>query len=293
MSIKSLKHSISSLRLAKKATSAIFKDSIFSSLVTEYLDSETPSNPFMHSNINHSSKSIYYDTIKKLIEDKKSTELEIKAIALKFQKILSLEIQQDTIQRMLNGQYADHMTNTGGTYDIIPISFECPRCKKEFPTFNLEQTFKANINLLPTLSTVWHPHRLTKNLKTIGTLINNPFEPNNNNKADYYTPLNLLVAYNGNHSANVALYENNSFITNAYVYRMNNWFDNIFFNPSTNAFYHIKCNQKVTPEKIFHENIGYIYEIARLLYQNDISFTITEIEKASNLVQKDVQESDF
>lgn len=271
MMIKSLKHSLSSLKLAKKATSALFNDAIFSSLTSRYFNSEIPNNPFINLHIATSSNTIYYDTLYQLIIDKESTNQEIQAIALKFQKILSLEIQKDTIQRMLYGEYADHITDSGGNYDILPTDFECEYCHQKFPSKNISNKQDSlNINVLPSVTTIWHHQRLIKNFKSIGAFLNNPFKSTYNNRADFFIPLNLTIIYNGNHSANVALYETNSTIDTFYTYDISEWFQSIYYNPHTNTFNHLTCGKELTPNPVFHENIGYIYEISRLLYQNDI-----------------------
>lgn len=271
MMIKSLKHSLSSLKLAKKATSALFNDAIFSSLISRYFDSETPNNPFINPNITTSANTIYYDTLYQLIIDEESTNQEIQAIALKFQKILSLEIQQDTIQRMLYGEYADHITDSGGCYDILPTDFECKHCHQKFPSKEVPNKQNSiNINVFPSVTTIWHHQRLINNFKSIGTFLNNPFKSTYNNRADFFFPLNLTIIYNGNHSANVALYETNSTIDTFYTYDMSDWFKSIYYDPCTNTFNHLTCGKKLTPNPVFHQNIGYIYEISRLLYLNNI-----------------------
>lgn len=271
MSITSLKHSLSSLKLAKKSTSALFKDATFSSLISRYFDSEVLNNPFMSPSITTSSNTIYYNTIYQLIREKDTTKQEIRAIALKFQKILSLEIQQKTIQRLLQGEYANHLTNNGGTYEIFPCRFRCEHCKLEFSAKETRNKSKLlNINLFPTVTTIWHHERLTDNLISIGELVNNPFKSTRNNKANLFTPLNLIVVYHGNHSANAALYENNSTIEQHYTYDISEWFQSIYYDPQTNTFNHLACGNELSPSNIFHENVGHIYEITRLLYQNQI-----------------------
>lgn len=271
MLIKSLKHSLSSLKLAKKATSALFKDAIFSSLISRYFDSKTPNNPFIDSSINTSSNIIYYDTIYQLIREKESSQQEIKAIALKFQKILSLEIQKEITQRMLQGKFADHITNSGGGYEIFPTDLKCHHCNQKFLLSNLPYNYgPLNINLLPTVTTIWHHRRLIENLQSIGQLLNNPFKSTPNNRAHFFIPLNLIIINHGNHSANVALYENNSTIEKYRAYDVSQWFKDIYYDPKTNTFNHSLCGKLLFPNPVFHENIGYIYEISRLLYQNNI-----------------------
>ncbi|WP_373757235.1 DUF6710 family protein [Streptococcus ferus] len=271
MLIKFLKHSLSSLKLAKKATSALFKDAIFSSLISRYFDSKIPNNSFINPSINTSSNIIYYDTIYQLIHKNESSKQEIKAIALKFQKILSLEIQKETTQRMLQGKFADHITNSGGAYEIFPTDLECHHCNQKFSLNNIpNNNGPLNINLLPTVTTLWHHRRLIQNLQSIGQLLNNPFKSTPNNRADFFIPLNLVVIDHGNHSANAALYESNSTIEKYYTYDVSQWFQDIYYDPKTNTFNHSICGKPLFPNPLFHENIGYIYEISRLLYQNNI-----------------------
>lgn len=278
MSIKSLKHSISSLKLAKKSNSAIFKDSTFSSLISRYFDSDVKNNAFIDSNINSSPKSAYYDTLYELIKANESSPIQLKAIALKFQKILSLEVEQFIIQRLLNNQYANHLSNNGGRYDIFPKSLYCPNCNKEYSIIKQKDYIdNLKLNKIPTICTLWHHLRLPRNFQSIGELVGNPFDSTPNNKATLYYPLNLLIVHNGNHSANVALYENNTSIKKTDVSDVSHWFNDIYFDPKTNTLNHITCGTPVDTQQLFHENIGYIYEISRLLYQNNIFFTSNDL----------------
>ncbi|HEN0407586.1 TPA: hypothetical protein U5Y67_000077 [Streptococcus agalactiae] len=271
MSIKSLKHSLSSLKLAKKATSTLFKDEIFLSLISRFFDSDTPNNPFINPNINTSSNAIFYETIYQEILNKKQSKQELKAISLKFQKILTLEIQKNTTQQLLSGQYADHRINTYGSYKIFPENLYCNHCQKKFPIKILDNdTNTLNINLLPTVTTIWNQERLIKNFYNIGENLNNPYQSGKNNKATFFKSINLIVIHNGNHSANVALYENNSIIEDFKTYDISHWFQDIYYDPKSNTLNHLACGRKLTSKPLFHENLGYIYEISRLLFQNQI-----------------------
>ncbi|MBA2796230.1 DUF6710 family protein [Streptococcus porcinus] len=272
MSIKSLKHSLSSLKLAKKATSTLFNDEIFSSLVSRYLDSETPNNSFINSSINTSSNAIFYNTIYQLLKNKNLSNEELKAISLKFKKILTLELQKNTTLRILKGENANHLSNFGGTYDIFPTEFFCNNCRKNFSVKMIDnETNALNINLFPTVTTLWSQKKLLNNFYTIGELINNPFQPEDNNRAEFFKSLNLIIIYNGNHSSNVALYENNNHIENFNTYDISHWFQEIYYDPKTNTLNHLTCGKTLEPHPLFHENLGYIYEISRLLFQNQIS----------------------
>ncbi|NQK19276.1 hypothetical protein HO517_08630 [Streptococcus suis] len=278
MSIKSLKHSISSLKLAKKATSAIFNDSIFSSLIMRHFDSDVPNNAFIEPNINSSPNSIYYNTIYYLLKQNEYSVQEIKAIALKFQKILSLEVQQNTIQRMLHGEYANHINNAGGMYSVFPETLSCNTCKEKIGVKTSEPIKETlvSINLMPTICKIWNHRSLLLTPLKIGKIVKNPFIPHSNHHSILLHPINLIVVYNGNHSANVALYEHNSYIPITLIHELSHWFDNVFFDPVTNRFRHLSCGDTLTGQKLFHANLGHIYEIARLLYQNGIVFKLDD-----------------
>ncbi|MFS1664114.1 DUF6710 family protein [Streptococcus sp. zg-JUN1979] len=251
---------------------------MFSSFVSDWFDTNKPSNAFIFSNINNSPKNIYYKTIYDLINDNDTTHNQIKAVSLKFQKILSLEIEQFIIQRMLNGHYANHLQNQGGRYEIIPTFLKCYNCQKEFKQIHTETKIpNLNINLFPVVCTLWNHHRLPENLKTIGQLVNNPFKANLNHRATYFYPLNVTVVQNGNHSGNVALYESNTKLKNLFISSIEHWYSDIIYKPQDNAFYHINCNCNLTPTGLFHENIGYLYELSKLLYENDLTFDINDL----------------
>lgn len=87
----------------------------------------------------------------------------------------------------------------------------------------------------------------------------------------------MLIVRNGNRSTNVALYENNTSIKKTDISDVSHWFNDIYFDPKTNTLNHITCGTPVDTQQLFHENIGYIYEISRLLYQNNIFFTINDL----------------
>lgn len=54
---------------------------------------------------------------------------------------------------------------------------------------------------------------------------------------------------------------------------ISSWMDKIYFNRKTNTFDHLSCNAKTTNQQLFHENIGYIYEIGQFLYLNGLSIS--------------------
>lgn len=203
---------------------------------------------------------------------------EIKAIALKFQKILSLEVQQNTIQRMLHGEYANHINDAGGMYKIFPQTLSCNMCKKKFEVKTSKPTEKTLVpmNLMPTICKIWNHRSLILNPLKIGQIIKKPFVSNPNHCTILLYPINLIIVYNGNHSANVALYEQNSYIPITLIHELSHWFDNIFFDPDTDSFRHLSCGNTLTGQKLFHTNLGHIYEIAGLLYQNGIVFQIDD-----------------
>ena len=276
MTIKFLKHSISSLKLSKKSSSAIFKDSNFSSLISRYFDSDVKNNAFIDSNINSSPKSAYYDVLYELIKANKSSPIQLKAIALKFQKILSLEVEQYTIQRLLNNQAADvRKEDFYGSYNIFPPSLYCFNCNQKFHTTTTKKSLPSlALTKLPTICTIRKTDKIIDNFQNINST--NPFTATENNRSILYHPINLLIMYNGNHSANVALYENNTNIKPTLIDDISSWMNNIYFDPQSNTFNHLQCGKPISQE-LFHENIGYIYEISRLLYQNNIIFTINDL----------------
>ena len=219
--------------------------------------------------------------IEEIIKDCKLNPKKVAAIGLKFQKILSLEIEQDTIQRMLNGENADHIEQKGGTYfDLFPEEFTCSSCNKTFKWGKVKRTLDAvNINVVPTVCKIWNHYSLIDNFATIGKVLDDPFQYKpDNSKANFYYPINLVTTSIGNHSANVGLYESGSVIQNLNVYDITDWFEEVSFDAQEEAFIHLTCDQKLIPEKIFHENIGHIYEIGKLLYNNNVQLSIEDIK---------------
>ena len=198
---------------------------------------------------------------------------QIQSVALKFQKILSLEIEQYTVERLLSNQTATHSSDFWGAYDIFPEDLTCEQCHTEFSMNYDEQKISVNITNTPTICTLWSQNRLVKNFAQIGNLVDNPFQYTSNSKGYFIFPINLTTIYNGNHSTNVALYENNTVLDNIAFMDISSWMDKIYFNHKTNTFDHLSCNAKTTNQQLFHENIGYIYEIGQFLYLNGLSIS--------------------
>ena len=121
---------------------------------------------------------------------------QIQSVALKFQKILSL----------------------------------CEQCHTEFSMNYDEQKISVNITNTPTICTLWSQNRLVKNFAQIGNLVDNPFQYTSNSKGYFIFPINLTTIYNGNHSTNVALYENNTVLDNIAFMDISSWMDKIYFN---------------------------------------------------------------
>lgn len=272
MFITSLKNSISSLKLAKKATVAIFNDASFSSLISEHFSSERPKNLVIASNIHQAPKSIYLTTLKELLQQNDNSPNHIQAVALKFQKILSLELEQHTIERLLNRQHADPSYNLGGTYDIFPHQLVCQSCQTLFKiSYDFDKNVPINITNTPTICTLWSRARVLKNFRTVGNIVQNPFKSTKNAQGYLISPINLATIYNGNHSTNVALYENNTILENMYQADISSWMQEIHYNPKTNTFDHLPCNAPASDTPLFHENIGHIYEIGQFLYLNQLT----------------------
>lgn len=197
----------------------------------------------------------------------------IQAVALKFQKILSLEIEQYTIERLLSHLPANHSSDWHGAYDIFPEDLICEYCHAHFSMVYEKEKVSVNMTTTPTICTLWNHNRLIKNFARIGNLVDNPFQYTNNTKGYFLFPINLITIYNGNHSTNVALYENNTILENIYFMDISNWMEEIYFNRKTNTFHHLACDAPVIQQQLFHENIGYIYEIGQFLYLNGLTIS--------------------
>lgn len=182
-------------------------------------------------------------------------------------RILALDIQSDIISHVLNNEYS---------YFFKPVLTEqelyCQKCHTSIGCshhiYRPEKPIPFDLSVNPVISPCWNIDRLICALGNIGPHI----RPFTFDKANHFSsilimPINLLIIGNGFHSSASGIYDTNAIYYPKYILDISNWYKTIHFNGI--AFYHSACNHSLySPEQ---KEIGIIYEIGRLLIENNLN----------------------
>lgn len=182
-------------------------------------------------------------------------------------RILSLNIQENIISHVLNSEYSYFFESV-----LTKPELYCCKCNTSIScSYNIyrpERPISFDLSINPVISPCWNSDRLICALGNIGPHIRPfSFDKLNHFSSILIMPINLLIIGNGFHSSTSGIYDTNAIYHPEYILDISNWYKTIHFNGI--AFYHSACNRLLySPEQ---KEIGIIYEIGRLLIENNLN----------------------
>lgn len=190
-------------------------------------------------------------------------------------RTLSLDIQHDVLEHLINEQHTPSIFNSIlGANPVV-----CPKCGKLHDCKLTTKKFTStlipfDIALHPAISFPWNISRLINTFATIGSTCNVPFSfDKSNHLSTLLEPINLLMITNGYHSSASGIYDTNAIYFPTEYCDISVLYKNIYFDGI--SFRHKKCNAVLDYPK--NKSIGIIYEIGRLLHERNLSlFTLID-----------------
>lgn len=194
-------------------------------------------------------------------------------------RTLALDMQHGILESPINGQ------GDIRHFEQCPV---CPKCGRLYDcglttTEPAPYSIPFDISLYPAVSFPWKISRLINTFATIGSVCNNSFSFDEyNQRSILIEPVNLLIMKNGFHSAASGIYDASAICFPEKYCDISGLYDDIYFDGI--SFRHQKCNTVL--EYPGNKSIGIIYEIGRLLHEQNLSlFTLVNPDESPVLSQ--------
>lgn len=160
---------------------------------------------------------------------------------------------------------------------------KCPKCGELHNCHATITTPKTPISFdiahHPTISKPWNRARLINTLSSIGSSVDKPFtfDKLNHFGSTLFPLFNLLLIRNGFHSSTCGIYETKAIYHPEYICDCSSFYNEVYFDGI--SFRHVPCNHVISTPA--NKSIGTIYEIGRLILENNLSF-LTLLEHEQN-----------